>query len=160
LSAIDLRKEDIEKDEEFLAEEVEQFLTFLVNQEFFGIELLSVHEILKPVPITRIPNVDEYILGVINLRGEIIPIIDLKKRFDISFTELSPSSRFIVVMKDEKRFGLFVDEVRQVAKVPISQMSYTTDDLSLSYGKLIESVSRMNNGLILNLGVNQLVDFI
>jgi purine-binding chemotaxis protein CheW len=160
VSAIDLREDNQENEEEYLAEEVEQFLTFLVNHESFGLELLTVHEILKPVPITRIPNVEDYVLGVINLRGEIIPIIDLKKRFDMDFTELKPSSRFIVIMKEEKRFGIFVDEVKQVIKVPISQLNYTTDDLALSYGKLIDSVSRVNDHLILNLGVSQMVDFL
>lgn len=146
--------------EDAISEETTQFLTFIVENESFGIELLAVHEILKPVPITRVPNAEDYILGVINLRGEIIPIIDLKKRFDIAFTDLRLSSRFIVVMKGEKRFGLFVDEVRQVVKVTESCISYTTDDLSLSYGSLIDSVSRIHDQLILNLGIDQLVDFI
>jgi purine-binding chemotaxis protein CheW len=148
-----------ENDSELVAEETEQFLTFIVDGEHFGIELLSVHEILKPVYITRIPNVENYILGVINLRGEIIPIIDLKKRFDLAYSELGSSSRFIVVMREEKRFGLLVDEVKQVVKVPVSQLSYTTDDLALSYGKLIDSVSRIDDQLILNLGIQQSFDF-
>lgn len=146
--------------EEGISEEMTQFLTFIVEDEIFGIELLTVHEILKPVPITRIPNVEEYILGVINLRGEIIPIIDLKKRFDIIYTDLMPTSRFIVLMRDDKRFGIFVDEVKQVVKVPESYISYTTDDLSLNYGSLIDSVSRVDGQLILNLGILTLVDYI
>ncbi|WCL48904.1 chemotaxis protein CheW [Leptospira sp. GIMC2001] len=158
MNEIDTDNQEVE--EEILTEETQQFLSFIIEGEFFGLELLSVHEILKPVPITRIPNVEDYIMGVINLRGEIIPIIDLKKRFDISFTELQPSSRFVVVMKDDKRFGLLVDEVRQVVKITESNINYTTDDLALSYGKLIESVSRINDHLILNLGINQLVEFV
>lgn len=146
--------------EEQLAEETSQFLSFIVEDEFFGLELLAVHEILKPVPITRVPNVEDYILGVINLRGEIIPILDLKKRFDLGYTDLRASSRFIVIMQNEKRIGIFVDEVKQVLKVPESCLSYTTDDLHLSYGKLIDSVSRMNEQLILNLDIEELVGFI
>jgi len=147
-------------DEESIAEDTSQFLNFIVESEMFGIRLLSIHEILKPVPITRIPNVEDYILGVINLRGEIIPIVDLKKRFDLSYTELRNSSRFIVIMEREKRFGIFVDEVRQVLKVPESCISYTTDELHLSYGSMIESVSRMNGQLILNLDIREIVDFL
>lgn len=157
--AIQDRTEELEI-EESLSEETTQFLSFIVEDEMFGIELLTVHEILKPVPITRVPNVEDYILGVINLRGEIIPIIDLKKRFDIIYTDLIPTSRFIVVMREEKRFGIFVDEVKQVVKVPGSNISYTTDDLSLNYGSLIDSVSRVNGQLILNLGILTLVDYI
>lgn len=155
-------QESMEEQEldEGLSEETSQFLNFMVNTESFGIELLSIHEILKPVPITRVPNVENYILGVINLRGEIIPIIDLKKRFDLGYSELKTSSRFIVIMYKEKRFGIFVDEVRQVVKVPESCISFTTDELHLSYGRLIESVSRMNQQLILNLDIEQMVGFI
>jgi len=60
-------------------EEIIQFLSFSVSNELFGIDLVNVHEILRPAFITRIPNVEEFVLGVINLRGEIIPIVDLKK---------------------------------------------------------------------------------
>lgn len=146
--------------EEAISEDTSQFLSFMVDSESFGIELLAVHEILKPVPITRVPNVDNFILGVINLRGEIIPIIDLRRRFDLGYTELRPSSRFVVIMHKEKRFGIFVDEVKQVIKVPESCISYTTDDLHLSYGRLIDSVSRINDSLVLNLDIEQLVGFV
>lgn len=121
--------------------------------------MLLVHEILKPVLITRIPNVDEHILGVINLRGEIIPIIDLKKNFHQTDTEIFPASRIVVVMLNEKRCGILVDEVKQVVKVNREFISYTTDDLSLNYSKMVESVSRHDEHLILNLDLEQIVDF-
>jgi purine-binding chemotaxis protein CheW len=140
--------------------EIEQFLTFTIAGEFFGLQLLHVHEILKPVIITRIPNVANYILGVINLRGEIIPIIDLKKRFHQTDATILPVSRIIVVMLNEKRCGILVDEVKQVVKVQKNFISYTVDDLSLNYSKMVESVSRYENHLILNLDFAQIVDFI
>ncbi|MCZ8342730.1 MAG: chemotaxis protein CheW [Leptospira sp.] len=140
--------------------DLEQFLTFLVNGEYYGIRLLLVHEILKPVMITRIPNVEEYILGVINLRGEIIPIVDLKKRFNGEDTLIHPISRIVVVVLDEKRIGILVDEVKQVVKIQKDLISYTVDDLSLNYSKMIESVSRHDQNLILNLDLEQVVDFI
>ncbi|TGN17705.1 chemotaxis protein CheW [Leptospira idonii] len=140
--------------------DIEQFLTFTIEKEFFGIRLLLVHEILKPVLITRIPNVEEYILGVINLRGEIIPIVDLKKRFHQSDSEIFPISRIVVVMLEEKRIGVLVDEVKQVVKIQKEFISYTTDDLSLNYSKMVESVSRYEDHLILNLDLDQIVDFV
>ncbi|MGQ2843913.1 chemotaxis protein CheW, partial [Leptospira interrogans] len=68
-------------------ESQKEYLTFNVEEEIFGIDILKIHEILKPVPITRIPNGDDYILGVINLRGEIIPILDLKQVFGIGYSD-------------------------------------------------------------------------
>ncbi len=140
--------------------DIEQFLTFKIDGEFFGLQLLHVHEILKPVMITRIPNVENYILGVINLRGEIIPIVDLKKRFQGIDADIQPISRIIVVMLNEKRCGILVDEVKNVVKIQKDSISYTLDDLSLNYSKMVESVSRYENNLILNLDFAQIVDFI
>ena len=86
------------------SDEIIQFLSFAVSNEIFGIDLIHVHEILRPVFITRIPNVEEHVLGVINLRGEIIPIIDLKKKFEQGFTEITKISRIIVLEFNSKRF--------------------------------------------------------
>ncbi|GBF49842.1 chemotaxis signal transduction protein [Leptospira ryugenii] len=140
--------------------DLEQFLTFTIDKEYFGLPLLHVHEILKPVMITRIPNVEEYILGVINLRGEIIPIVDLKKRFHQIDSEIFPISRIIVIMLNEKRCGILVDEVKQVVKIQKAMISSTVDDLSLNYSKMVESVSRFEGNLILNLDFSQIVEFI
>lgn len=141
-------------------EDIEQFLTFRVGEEIFGIRLLLVHEILKPVFITRLPNVEDYTLGVINLRGEIIPILDLKKRFSKTDSEVLHQSRIIVVMLNEKRSGIFVDEVKQVVKVHKKLISETIDDLSLNYSKMVESVSRYGDHLILNLSLEQIIEFV
>jgi purine-binding chemotaxis protein CheW len=140
--------------------ELKQFLTFLVNRETFGITLSFVHEILKPVYITRIPNAEEYILGVINLRGEIIPILDLRQKFEQGFTPVKKETRIIVVHLNEKKIGLLVDEVLHVVKIEASNISYTTDELALNYNKMTESVSRHEDKLILNLGMKQIIDFI
>ncbi|MBE8401036.1 chemotaxis protein CheW [Leptospira borgpetersenii] len=141
-------------------ESQKEYLTFNVNKEIFGIDILKIHEILKPVPITRIPNGGDYILGVINLRGEIIPIIDLKQVFGIGYSDIIPSTRIIVVVQDEKRAGILVDTVRQVVKIQYDKInSNTTDDLTLNYSSLIESVSQADETLILNLNLSVLINF-
>ncbi|AXR61897.1 MULTISPECIES: chemotaxis protein CheW [Leptospira] len=141
-------------------ESQKEYLTFNVNEEIFGIDILKIHEILKPVPITRIPNGGDYILGVINLRGEIIPIIDLKQVFGIGYSDIIPSTRIIVVVQDEKRAGILVDTVRQVVKIQYDKInSNTTDDLTLNYSSLIESVSQADETLILNLNLSVLINF-
>ncbi|RHX87248.1 chemotaxis protein CheW [Leptospira stimsonii] len=136
-----------------------EYLTFNVEQEIFGIDILKIHEILKPVPITRIPNGEDYILGVINLRGEIIPILDLKQVFGIGYSEIIPSTRIIVVVHEEKRAGILVDTVKQVVKIQQEKISQATDDLTLNYSSLIESVSQADNTLILNLNLSVLIHF-
>ncbi|EMM76660.1 chemotaxis protein CheW [Leptospira santarosai] len=140
-------------------ESQKEYLTFYVNEEIFGIDILKIHEILKPVSITRIPNGGDYILGVINLRGEIIPIIDLKQVFGIGYSDIIPSTRIIVVVQGEKRAGILVDTVRQVVKIQYDKVSNTTDDLTLNYSSLIESVSQADETLILNLNLSVLINF-
>ncbi|TGK00080.1 purine-binding chemotaxis protein CheW [Leptospira langatensis] len=140
-------------------ETLQEFLTFEVDKEIFGIDILYIHEILKPVPITRIPNVEGFILGVINLRGEIIPIMDLKELFGLGFCDILPSTRIIVVVNGEKRAGLLVDSVKQVIKVHKDKVSKADEDLSVNYSELIESVSQFEESLILNLNLSMLMDY-
>ena len=136
-----------------------KYLTFALGKEEYGLEILQVREIIGLMDITPVPQVPDYVRGVINLRGEIIPIIDLKKNFHQADTEIFPASRIVVVMLNEKRCGILVDEVKQVVKVNREFISYTTDDLSLNYSKMVESVSRHDEHLILNLDLEQIVDF-
>ncbi|MFB5652506.1 chemotaxis protein CheW [Leptospira wolffii] len=140
-------------------ESLKEFLTFEVDKEVFGIDILHIHEILKPVPITRIPNVEPYILGVINLRGEIIPIMDLKELFGLGFCDILPSTRIIVVVYGEKRGGLLVDSVKQVVKVHKDKVNQADEELSVNYSELIESVSQFEDSLILNLNLSMLMEY-
>ncbi|PJZ64590.1 purine-binding chemotaxis protein CheW [Leptospira wolffii] len=140
-------------------ESLKEFLTFEVDKEVFGIDILHIHEILKPVPITRIPNVEPYILGVINLRGEIIPIMDLKELFGLGFCDILPSTRIIVVVYGEKRGGLLVDSVKQVVKIHKDKVNQADEELSVNYSELIESVSQFEDSLILNLNLSMLMEY-
>lgn len=99
-------------------ENYQQFLTFAVSEGEYGIDILETHEILKPQAITRLPNVQEEVLGVINLRGNIIPIVDLNKKFQEDFTVLDAQTRIVVVNYHGKYSGLLVDRVLEVARVP------------------------------------------
>jgi purine-binding chemotaxis protein CheW len=94
-----------------------QFLVFQIGKGNFGINILDTHEILKPVTITRLPNVDSEFLGVINLRGNIIPVMDMNKKFARRFTDLTNFSRIVVANHNSKYMGLLVDRVVEVARI-------------------------------------------
>lgn len=94
-----------------------QFLVFSVADGLYGVNILDTHEILRPTVITRLPNVEAEILGVINLRGNIIPVIDLTKKFADEYAELSEFSRVVVCRQDGKFFGVLVDRVIEVANI-------------------------------------------
>jgi purine-binding chemotaxis protein CheW len=149
----------MEQTEIIQSEEVIQFLSFSVSNEIFGIELVHVHEILRPVFITRIPNVEDYILGVVNLRGEIIPIVDLKKKFDQGFVEINKNTRIVVLENNGKRFGLVVEEVKQVIKIVKSSVSAINNHMSSSFNNMIDYVGRSGESIVLIIELKKLINF-
>jgi purine-binding chemotaxis protein CheW len=149
----------MESAEVLQSEEVIQFLSFNVSNETFCIDLTNVHEILRPAYITRIPNVEEYVLGVINLRGEIIPIIDLKKKFDQGFTDLTKMTRIVVLEYNTKRFGLIVEEVKQVIKIHKNSISAINNQLSTAFNYMIDYVGRSGETIVLIVELKKLVNF-
>ena len=149
----------MEQTEIIQSEEVIQFLSFSVSNEIFGIELVHVHEILRPVFITRIPNVEEYILGVVNLRGEIIPIVDLKKKFEQGFVDINKNTRIVVLEHNSKRFGLVVQEVKQVIKIVKSSISDINNHMSSSFNNMIDYVGRSGETIVLIVELKKLINF-
>ncbi len=98
-----------------------QFLTFMLNDEEYGIEILKVQGIQGWSKVTPIPNTPEYILGVINIRGAIVPIVELRGRFDLERIPVSPTTVIIIVKvacnQKERIVGLVVDAVSEVYNV-------------------------------------------
>lgn len=93
------------------------YLTFALGREQYGIELLKVREIKGYIPVTPIPNTPSHIKGVINLRGSVIPIIDMRARFSMATIEYSKFNVIIVVTVGDKVLGLLVDAVSDVLEV-------------------------------------------
>ncbi len=94
-----------------------QLVSFLIEEEEFGVDILNVQEIIRPVDITRVPNAPAFVEGVINLRGRIVPVVDLRKRFNLPQRERDKNSRIIVVELGDKIVGFMVDAVREVLRV-------------------------------------------
>ena len=100
-----------------------QLVSFVIEGEEFGIDILKVQEIIRPVPITRVPNAPAFVEGVINLRGRIVPVIDARKRFGLPARAMDESSRIVVVeltgktAGSSKTVGFIMDAVREVIRV-------------------------------------------
>lgn len=108
---------EIEQEENKNTSEILQLVGFKIGQEEFGINILAVQEIIKIIDITKVPNASEYIEGVINLRGRIIPIVHLRKRLRMPVIEMDKNSRIIVVEISGKTVGFIVDEVQEVLRI-------------------------------------------
>src|SRR5690625_4246985 len=87
-----------------------KYLSFLLSREEYAIDILKVQEIIGLIPITPVPNAPEYIRGVLNLRGKIIPVMDLRARFGMNRTEDTDETCVIVAQEEEYLMGIVVDK--------------------------------------------------
>ena len=108
------------KDQKQESSELLQLVSFKIGNEEFGVDILKVQEINRMMQITKVPNAPDFVDGVINLRGRIIPIIDLRVRLGMAKREHDKSTRIVVVELDGKTVGFIVDEVSEVLRIPTS----------------------------------------
>ena len=123
--------------------ELLQLVSFKISNEEFGVDILSVQEINRMLQITKMPNTPEFIEGVINLRGRVMPVLDLRVKLGMQRIEHDKNTRIIVVEIKGKTIGFIVDEVSEVLRVPKSiteappQMAGSVNsDYIISIGKL------------------------
>ncbi|OPY58800.1 MAG: Chemotaxis protein CheW [Pelotomaculum sp. PtaU1.Bin035] len=100
----------------------DQMVVFQLTEQTYGIDIASVYEIIRMEAITRVPRTPGFVEGVINLRGKIIPVIDLCKRFNLQLTERTGSSRIIIVNVAGNTIGMIVDAVSEVLRVPLDSI--------------------------------------
>ena len=101
------------------ARQFEQFVVFSLDNEEYAVPILSVAEVVPALEITPFPDAPDYILGLANLRGKILPVLDLQKKFHLSHTASAIRQHIMVAESEQKvQFGILVDQVKQVLKVP------------------------------------------
>ncbi len=102
------------------SDELLQLVSFKIGDEEFGVDILKVQEINRMLEVTRVPNAPEFVDGVINLRGKVIPIIALRRRFGMERKESDKNTRIVVVELNGKIVGFVVDAVSEVLRIPRS----------------------------------------
>ncbi len=95
-----------------------QLVSFKIGSEEFGVDILKVQEINRMMQVTKVPNAPEFVDGVVNLRGRIIPVVDLRTRLQMSRKEHDKDTRIIVIELDGTVIGFIVDEVSEVLRIP------------------------------------------
>lgn len=103
-------------------EDLRQFVSFVVGGEEFGVNILTVQEIIRPTDITRVPHAPDFVEGVINLRGRILPVIDLRTRFGFPEREQDEDMRIILVEIGDQTVGFMADSVREVMRVDVTSI--------------------------------------
>lgn len=133
-----------------------QLVTFKLENEEFGVDILKVQEINKMMNITKIPNAPSFIEGVINLRGKIIPIIDLRKRLGFYNRGYDKSTRIIVVELDGLVLGFIVDSVSEVLRIPGNTIEPPPSIVAGIESDYIEGVGKLNDRLLILLELKKI----
>ncbi len=134
-----------------------QLVSFFVGEEEFGTDILMVEEIIRPLPITRVPNAPHFVEGVITLRGRVIPIIDLRKRLNIGNVEVTRKTRKIIVDVDNKITGFIVDSVSQVLRIPKSSIEPAPEIVAGIDSEYIIGVSNLEDRLLILLDFRKIL---
>ncbi len=144
-----------------LAEESEdtqkgKFLTFHLANEDYGIEIRFVTEIIGIQKITEVPDMPAFVKGVINLRGKVVPVMDVRTRFNLPARDYDDRTCIIVVNIDDKAVGLVVDKVNEVADIPEKQIE-PPPRTNKEGTRYIEGMGKINNEVKILLDVQRLL---
>lgn len=140
----------------------DQYLTFMLADEEYGVDILRVQEIRGWDGATSIPNAPEYVLGVVNLRGVVVPIFDLRKRFNMKNAEFNSSTVVVVVKvqhaRGERTIGMVVDAVSDVYNIAAENINSAPDVGSSVSMEFIKGLATVNDEMIILLDVDELVN--
>jgi purine-binding chemotaxis protein CheW len=135
-----------------------QLVGFRLDQEEYAIAITKIQEIILMKPITRVPQVPDFIEGLINLRGSIIPIVNLRKRFGLSGQPVDEETRIIVVNIHDKTVGCIVDAVTQVMRLNRDQIQPAPLAVLAVANHYIEGLARLEERLLIILDIERLFD--
>jgi purine-binding chemotaxis protein CheW len=135
-----------------------QLVSFNIGTEEFGVDILKVQEINRMVEITRVPQAPHYVEGVINLRGKVIPIVDLRKRFNLELKEHDKNTRIVVVDIGGNIMGMIVDSVSEVLRLPASTIEPPPEIVTGVNSEYIKGVAKLDDRLLIFLDLSTVID--
>jgi len=140
-----------------LENELLQLVTFGIGEEEFGIDILKVQEIIRTMAITKVPNSPSYVEGVINLRGKVIPVIDLRSRFNMEYRPHDSHTRIIVLQIHGMIVGFVVDEVSEVLRIQSNTVEPPPPVVSGIESEYIKGVGKLDDRLMILLDLDKLI---
>lgn len=134
-----------------------QYVVFAIGNEEYGIEITCAQEIIRiPEKITKMPNMPVYIEGMVNLRGRVIPVIDLKKRFGFQSAERGMDSRLLILNLGDSMVGTIVDDVSEVIKVDENSIQKMNADILGFISSSIKGIAQVDERLIVLLDAKKI----
>lgn len=126
-----------------------QLVTFTLGEEEFGVDILRVQEIIRMMPVTRVPAAPAFVEGIINLRGKVIPVIDMRARFALRAGDADEKTRIMVVEMEGRVAGFIVDSVSQVLRLPASTVEAPPAVIEGGGSDFIRGVGKLEGRLLL-----------
>jgi len=138
-------------------DEVKQLISFTVASEEYGFELFRVKEVIRMRQITWLPKAPACVKGIINLRGDVVPIVDLRERFGLAAREQTAMTRVIVVEMEGTLVGIVVDFASQVVRIPADQFEPPPAIMGAGARDLVNAVAKMSDRLIIIIDVDRIL---
>ena len=134
-----------------------QVVVFDLNEEAYGVDISQVREIIRMQEITRVPRAPEFVEGVINLRGKVIPVVDLRARFSMPSTERTDEHGIVVVDVDGQDIGMVVDAVTEVSRTPSDSIEPPSSVITTDDSEYLTGIVKTDDKLIILLDIAKVI---
>ena len=139
-------------------DEVLQWVTYRLGDETYGINVMQVQEVLRHTEITPVPGAPEYVIGIINLRGNVVTVIDTRARFGLPEGVITDNTRIVIIEADEHVVGIMVDSVAEVVYLKSSEIDSATNVGTEESTKFIQGVSNRDDELLILVDLNRMLN--
>lgn len=138
-------------------DQVLQWVTFKLQEETYGINVMQVQEVLRYTDIAPVPGAPMYVLGIINLRGNVVTVIDTRARFGLPPSDVTENSRIVIIEADKQVIGILVDSVAEVVYLRASEIDTAPNVGTDESAKFIQGVSNRDGELLILVDLNKLL---
>ncbi|MFT5163138.1 MAG: purine-binding chemotaxis protein CheW [Alteromonadaceae bacterium] len=139
-------------------DEVLQWVTYHLENETYGINVMQVQEVLRYTDIAPVPGAPSYVLGIINLRGNVVTVIDTRSRFGLVASDTTDSTRIVIIEAEKQVIGILVDSVAEVVYLRTSEIDNAPNVGTDESAKFIQGVSNRDGQLLILVDLNKLLD--
>jgi len=139
-------------------DEVLQWVTYKLGEETYGINVMQVQEVLRHTEIAPVPGAPDYVLGIINLRGNVVTVIDTRSRFGLPSSDISDNTRIVIIESDQQVVGILVDSVAEVVYLRSSEIDSAPNVGTEESAKFIQGVSNRDGQLLILVDLNKLLN--
>ena len=145
------------ENKDIVVDEFEQLVVFELANEHYGVDISAVNTIIRMQEITEVPRTPKFVDGVINLRGSIIPVIDLRKRFGLPVSDITKASRIVVVEAASQMIGMVVDAVAETLRIPCASIEPPSPVVVSVDSEYLRGIGKQDDRLVILLDLDKVL---